>query len=157
MWRAHMLFRVSLWVLYPFGGHFRNHLTTFKLPTRCSTLFKFPMTWYVQLGFCNVRFVVSTGEYLDWDHRALQKVPNTFSLCPSGRPSTGNDKKIISSTPTWWETFVLHVHKKRGCYLSTLSSNSALNFVSIFGEHPILVCSSCIWFEVCILWSFAFK
>ena len=53
------------------------------------------MTWYVQLGFCNVHFVVSTGEYLDLDHRALQKVPNTFSLCPSGRPfiSTGNDEK----------------------------------------------------------------
>ena len=37
------------------------------------------MTWYVQLGFYNVHFVVSTGEYLDLDHRALKKVPNTFS------------------------------------------------------------------------------
>ena len=90
-----MLFRVPLWVLYPFSGHFRNHPTTFKLPTRCSTLFKFAMTWYVQLGLCKVHFVVSTGEYLDFNHRALQKVPNAFFLRPSGRPSisTGNDEK----------------------------------------------------------------
>ena len=31
------------------------------------------------------------------------------------------------------------MHKKRDCYSLTLSSNSALKFVSIFGEHPILV------------------
>ena len=29
--------------------------------------------------------------------------------------------------------------KKRDCYSLPLSSNSALNFVSIFGEHPIYV------------------
>ena len=78
MWRAHMLFHAPLWVLYPFGGHFRNHPTTFRLPTRCSTLFKFAMTWYVQFGFCNAHFVVSTAEYLTLRPRGLAKGAKQF-------------------------------------------------------------------------------
>ena len=73
-----MLFHVPLWVIYPFGGHFRNHPTTFKLPTRCSTLFKFPMTWYVQLGFCNAHYFVSPVEYLALRPQGLTKCAKQF-------------------------------------------------------------------------------
>ena len=82
MWRAHMLFHVPLWVLYPFGGHFRNHPTTSKGSV--------PPFWHI------------TAFQVFFLQQQLHHNVSVCSICQYSRPETRIPKPVLCCHRKWF-------------------------------------------------------